>query len=135
MIIPPLSAANDCRRLQRCLQFRTAIVALNWMDFNASLLAVNRCPALRTLGELAAAVRRSSSRGSSSGETSPLRVRFSSERYAFVGIVAGLESLNVSRVFADKMELSFFCFRRLFFLLFFGLSLSEGRRAFVFKSQ
>ena len=47
-------------------------------------------------------------------------------------MVTGLESLNVNRVLALRVELSFFCFRPLFFwALRLGWTLSEGRRVLV----
>src|SRR6266566_8914138 len=46
-------------------------------------------------------------------------------------MVAGLESLKVNRVLAERVELSFLCLRP----LRFGWSLSEGRRELVAKSQ
>lgn len=51
-------------------------------------------------------------------------------------MVTALESLNVNRVLAESLELSFFCFRALFFWpLRWGWTLSEGRRELVVKSQ
>jgi len=57
--------------------------------------------------------------------------RNSPASYALTGMLTALESLNVNRVLAERIELSFFCF----WPAPLGWSLSEGRREWVDKSQ